>query len=207
MNSSKSQFDREIEEEQRRYRRWKWISWLGRLFRFGSIFRTDTGAWPDLHGEAPMAELAKLAKYGSGESSLIHKFSSDSIGKIVILFSAIAREDGEITDNELEFIKNYIAKYKADDLQEDSIPDLIKIFTESTATNNQLRNEVFFLSKNLNKNQKRIVVEGLFGMAYIDKLESKEIHTVTNIAERFGMKPNEIRLAQMTVRKGFTERR
>ncbi|MFH0766152.1 MAG: TerB family tellurite resistance protein [Calditrichota bacterium] len=193
--------DPEIERESRKFRRWKRLSWLGRLFRFGTILRTDTGQWPNMDEEAPLAELERLARDGLNESPPMQCWERGALERAMILLSAVAQADGVITDEEIDMVRHFIVQQGPSDLSPDEKEALLAKFRKGVDNFMQLRNEVFLLKKVLTHSQARVLAETMFRLAYSGGLQMKETHNATDIATRLGLAAGEIRLAQMNAKK------
>jgi uncharacterized tellurite resistance protein B-like protein len=195
--------DRELEKERVRYRRWKWLSFLGRIFKYGTITRADSGKWPDVLGgeEPPMVELEKIAREGLKKPHGRGRLDRINLGRALNIMSSVARTDGAVTDAECEVAARFIGDAGPEGLTEAEKSLLLDTFRQATHNYQHQRNELFLLKKGISQEQVATVVETLFEIAYSGGIEHNESRHVSDIAERFGMPPSDIRMIAAGVRR------
>ena len=194
--------NQESQRERRRWRVWKWLSFLGRIFKYGTILRTDSGKWPDLHDDAPpLVQLERLAKgglkgvYGRG------RLDATGLQRALNIMSSVAQADGAVTDAEGEIVGGFIRDAGPEGLTEEEKSRMLVMFRQASPNYQQRRNEIFLLKKSISPQQVVPVVETLFALAYSGSGTHKESRDVSDIAERFGMPTSDIRLIAADVRR------
>jgi uncharacterized tellurite resistance protein B-like protein len=193
--------DIEVEKEYRRYRRWKFLSWLGRMFRVGTILRTDSGKWPGGADSPPMVELSKLAKDGLKDAPSRRRLDMDDLQRAILICSEIARADGELTETERELARQFALQNGPESISDEQLTSLLRAFQTGPGGYQRLRNEIFLLKRDLNRHLAKRLVETLFRLAYTGGLEPKESRDAADIAGRLGLEASEIRLAQMHAKR------
>jgi hypothetical protein len=190
-----------LDKEYRRWQRWKWLSWLGRVLKIGTVLRTDSGDWPSDTGEPPMVELARMAKDGHAGPSPRGKFEPAAIQRAVTIMAAVTRMNGAITEPECELAAKFIAENAPDKMTAEEQAGLLDHFRNDTLTYMQLRNEIYLLTKQIAPLQAKRLTEALFRLANSGGLETKAERDIADLVERLGMSHTDIRLIQSGVRR------
>jgi len=194
--------NQEIVRKQRRYQRWKWLRFLRRIFTYETIRRPVPDKWRNVRGEAPpVVELEKLARKGLKELSGRGRLDATGLQRALNIMSSVAQADGAVTNAEHAIAARFIKDAGPEGLTEADRSRLLETFRHATYNYQQQRNEIFLLKKSISPQQVIPLVEALFDLAYSGGIEHNESRDVSDIAERFGMPPLDIRLIAADVRR------
>jgi len=200
---TQNEVEQKVNRENLRYRRWGWLSWLGRLLNFGTIIRPGSVGWPEDHEEAPMAELERLAKYGIKSETGGTRLEYEDVRRVMLLCNAIATTDDEVSETSTAIVLEWASELGPQALTEGQQEELDTAFRAGVENPLQLRNEAFILRNRLSTESRVRIVEVLYRLALTGGSDAKVLGRVVDIGERLNLKTNEIRLALVSARKAY----
>jgi len=201
---TQDEVEQKVNRENLRYRRWGWLSWLGRLLNFGTIIRPGSVGWPEDRGEAPMAELERLAKFGIKNEVGGTRLDYEDTRRVILLCNAIATTDHEVSKTSFTVVLEWVSELGPQAVTDEQRAELDAAFRAGVENPQQLRNEAFLLRKRLSTASRVRIVEVLYQLALIDGSNAKVFGRVADIGEHLNLKPNEIRLALVSARKSYS---
>ena len=193
--------EKEEAQEYRRWRRGKLLSSIGRIFKIGTIMRTDSGGRLQSGDEPPMVELARLAKTGLLDQGPKLRFELEITELILQLFGSLACKDGSVSDEERQFMDRFLKQYGPEELSDEMTEKLNTAFEQGIDDFRQHKNILFLLKRGATRPQVKTIVQEMYHFAYLHGIETEEAREAANIGERLGLPFSELRLAATVARK------
>ena len=194
-----NEFDKE--KELRRWKRWQIINFIGRVFRVGTVSRTDSGKWSSHTEGPPMVELDKLAREGIKEVTAKGDSSLEILEYTMTLFAAVTRTEGEESDEGIRIVREFIVEFDLPGIGDEAILSLMEKYRAGLGNYQQLRNDLFMLKKRIDRNRLKQLVKYLYRFVYRYGADSPESRQVANIVGQLGLSFSDIRFAAVDVQR------
>ena len=199
-----NEFDED--KELRRWKCWKILNFIGRLFRVGTVMRTDSGKWSSHTEGPPMVELEKLAREGFKEGTAKGDSNLEILEYTMTLFAAVTRTESEESDEDSRIVREFIVESGLPDIGDEAILSLVEKYRAGLGNFQQLRNDLFMLKKRIDRNRLKQLVKFLYRFVYRYGADSQESRQVADFAGRLGLSFSDIRFAAADVKREMEKR-
>ena len=194
-----NEFDED--KEIRRWKRWKFLSFIGRLLKVGTVMRTDSVNWSSRTEEPPMEELEKLATEGFKESTAKGDSNLEILGYTMTLFAAVTRTESEESAEGIRIIREFIVESDLPGIGDEAILSLMEKYRAGLGNYQQLRNDLFMLKKRIDRNRLKQLVKYLYRFVYRYGADSPESRKAANIVGQLGLSHSDIRFDAVDVKR------
>ena len=194
-----NEFDRD--KELQRWKRWKFLSFIGRVLKVGTGMRTDSEKWSSHNDEPPMLELEKLAREGFKDGTAKGDSNLEILEYTMTLFAAVTRTESEKSDEGSRIIRELIVEFDLPGIGDEAILSLMEKYRAGLGNFQQFRNDLFMLKKRIDRNRLKQLVKYLYRFVYRYGADSQESRQVADIARRLGLSHSDIRFAAVDVKR------
>ena len=189
------------QQEIKSWKRWKIITKISNLLKFGTILRTDSGKGFSLPEEPPMVGLDKLIHDGMSDEPEAEPFTYEMLQFSMTLYSSMKGDSVSDDDAATKFIETFINSASNGQVDQNELKKLLAKYHEGIDGYFQVKNDLFSLKQKLHKSQVHILVENLYRFVSRHELDSPESKLVFDAAERLGMSHTDIRQTATRVQK------
>ena len=198
-------------EKQKEYLRFRRLNILAKIGWILSLRWLHPAWWwrrkpVDFTDEPPMISLARVAEGGFVEPVRKIRFNHKTIEQAMALFAMVSLRDGDVAGDETALVAQFIRDNGPEEISDDEVEECLKLFASAQGDHVSFKNAVFALNKGLDRVQKGNFIKGLYRVAFLHGLETKETHNVVDIGKRLGLSFTDIRQFAQVVRKEISQR-